>query len=296
MVVNVSGRTDVVAFYMDWFMKRLDEGFFLVRNPFCKNLVHRIDCEDIDLLVFCTKNPEPLLKNLSSISIPFIVHVTITPYGMDYEPNVPNKKSTIEVVKRLARIIGKDKIYIRYDPIILSEKYTVEEHIKLFRSIVESLKGCTNSIIVSFVDDYKNVQKNMEVLKKREPSEEDYALIGKSFVEIASENDMTVQTCGEVNTLFEYGFIQEDCVTSELVERLTGKVIKEKWHARSDKNCNCIHMYDIGDYNSCKHMCKYCYANYNEDEIQKNVLKHDVDSPILLGDIGENDVIKPLKK
>ena len=69
MIVNVSGRTDIVAFYMEWFLNRLEEGFFMFRNPFYKNLVHRIDCKDIDMFVFCTKNPENLLKNISNTQI-----------------------------------------------------------------------------------------------------------------------------------------------------------------------------------------------------------------------------------
>lgn len=295
MVVNVSGRTDIVAFYMKWFMNRLEDGYFLIRNPFYNNLVHRIDCDDIDMFVFCTKNPENLLKNIDRIYKPFIVHITITPYGRDFEPNVPNKTLIIENVKRLSRIIGKDRIFIRYDPIILNDKYDVDFHVEAFRNIVEMLSGYTNTIIVSFVDEYKNVTKNKETLNNREPNEDDLATIGENFAFIASENGMTVQTCGEVNTLFEYGFIREDCVTSELVESFTGKVIKEKWGARKEKNCNCIHMYDIGAYNSCKHYCKYCYANYSERDIEKNCKNHDEFSPLLLGQLKDTDIVKNIK-
>ncbi len=295
MVVNVSGRTDIVAFYMGWFLNRLEDGYFLIRNPFYKDLVHRINCEDIDMFVFCTKNPENLLKNVERIDKPFVVHVTITPYEKDFEPNVPNKALILENTKRLSRIIGKERMFIRYDPIILNDKYDLDFHIKAFKRLVEELNGFTNSIIVSFVDEYKNVRSNKEVLKNREVTREEMALIGQNFVDSASLNGMTVQTCGEMDTLFEYGFLQEDCVTTSLVERFTGKTIKEKWNARRDKNCNCIHMYDIGDYNSCKHFCKYCYANYSEKDIVTNNSLHDEFSPLLIGHIKSTDTIKVIK-
>ena len=67
MVLNVSGRTDIVAFYSDWFMNRIKEGFVDVRNPFNKKLVSRIYFEDVDLILFCTKNPIPILDKIEKI-------------------------------------------------------------------------------------------------------------------------------------------------------------------------------------------------------------------------------------
>lgn len=296
MIVNVSGRTDIVAFYMEWFLNRLEEGFFMFRNPFYKNLVHRIDCKDIDMFVFCTKNPENLLKNIDKIQIPFVVQVTITPYGKDIEPHVPNKVSTMELIKKMARIIEKERIFVRYDPILLNDKYNLDYHVKAFRDIIEALSESVNSIIVSFVDEYKNVKKNRDVLNHRAFSQSDFAFLGEHFSEIASSHGLTVQTCGEEETLFEYGFIQNDCVTTELVEKFTGKRITEKWKARKNKNCHCVQMYDIGDYNSCKHFCKYCYANYSEEDIEKNCRAHDVNSPLLIGHLGKDDVVKKVNK
>ena len=107
---------------------------------------------------------------------------------------------------------------------------------------------------------------------------------------------MTVQTCGEINTLFEFGFIQEDCVSPNLVYKLTGKNDFGKWSARGDKNCNCVRMYDVGYYNSCKHFCKYCYANYDERQIVHNYSKHDPNSPLLIGVLSDKDIIKDIKR
>jgi len=296
MVINVSGRTDIVAFYMDWFLKRIEEGYFMVRNPFYPKLVHRIDYEDVDLIVFCTKNPKNLLLNIDKITKPFIVHVTLTPYEQDIEPSVPPVEDVIETIKKLSKKIGKDKIFVRYDPVFLNDKYTIDYHIKAFEKITKDLDGYTKTIIISFIDYYKNVEANMDILKIKPFGEEDYERIGENFSYIASKHGMSVQTCAEKQTLFEYGFIQNDCVTEDLVEHFTGKTIKEKWTARRDKNCNCIHMYDIGEYNTCKHYCKYCYANYSEKDIERRVKLHNPNSSVLIGTIAQDDIIRGINE
>ena len=122
MILNISGRTDIVAFYSEWLINRLEAGFIDVRNPFNKKMVSRIMIEDVDLLFFCTKNPLPIIDKLSSIKQKVYFHITITPYKKDIEPNVPDKKDIVEGIKILSKIIGKENIVIRYDPIFLVDK------------------------------------------------------------------------------------------------------------------------------------------------------------------------------
>ena len=123
MILNISGRTDIVAFYTKWFMNRYKEGYVDVRNPFNNKLVSRINFRNVDAILFCTKNPIPILKEIPKIKKPIIFHVTLTPYKEDIEPNVPDKKQIIEAIKKISDIIGKDKIIVRYDPIFLNDKY-----------------------------------------------------------------------------------------------------------------------------------------------------------------------------
>ncbi len=294
MVLNVSGRTDIVAFYMDWFLNRIKDGYFIVRNPFYQGLLYRIDWVDVDMVVFCTKNPENLLANIEKIDRPFIVQVTLTPYTNDIEVNVPKKSKTIENIKQLSKIIGPNRLMIRYDPIIKNSTYTIDYHIKFFKNLTEELDGYTNTIIVSFVDLYKNVLNNIDTLKLEELNESDYEKIGVYFSKYAHIHGMSVQTCCEERTLFEYGFINECCLSERLVESVSGKTIKKKWKARDGK-CNCVEMHDIGDYNSCKHLCKYCYANYDEKKVVENTREHDDNSPILIGHINGNENIIKIK-
>ena len=120
MILNVSGRTDIVAFYTRWFMNRYKEGYVDVRNPFYPKLVSRINFDDVDLIMFCTKNPIPIVKFLKDIDKPILFHVTLTPYKKDIEPNVPPKGLIIEAIKKISSIIGACNIVVRYDPIYSS--------------------------------------------------------------------------------------------------------------------------------------------------------------------------------
>lgn len=295
MILNVSGRTDVVAFYTMWFINRYNEGFVDVRNPIYPKLVNRIYFCDVDLIYFCTKNPRPIIAFLPKINKPIIFNVTLTPYKKDIEPNVPNKNEVIEDIKKISRIIGKENIYVRYDPIFLSDKYTISYHIKAFNKICELLDGYISKIIVSFIDDYKNVRKNMNILKIKNPTKEDFKEIGLNFSGIAKKHNISVQTCSEYNNLSEYGFTIGNCISKEEAYRLTFKNYS-KWTSRNNKYCNCVNMVDIGEYNTCNHLCKYCYANFDEKRINSNILKHNPKSTLLIGELKEDDEIKVRRK
>lgn len=293
MILMVSGRTDIVAFYTNWFIERYEQGFVDVRNPFYPKNISRIYFEDVDAIMFCTKNPMPILKYLDKIDKPILFHITLTPYKKDIEPNVPPKGKIIEAIKEVSKIIGIDNVYVRYDPILLNDKYTLEYHIKAFDNMCSLLDGYVKNIIISFIDDYKNVRKNSNVLKHREFNQSDYEQIGKAFYESASKHNMRVQTCAEENRLLEYGFIKDECLSQELAFKLTGKKIK-KWKARKGL-CNCAEMIDIGVYNSCKHFCKYCYANYDENIVNTCFSSHNPHSSLLVGKINSDDIIKRRK-
>ena len=123
MVLFVSERTDIIAFYTKWFLNRLNEGFVDVRNQFNPSLESRINFTDVDLILFCTKKPIPIVNDLDKIPKPFLFHVTITPYKSDIEPLVPSKTKVIEAVKEISKQIGKENIVIWYDSIFISDKY-----------------------------------------------------------------------------------------------------------------------------------------------------------------------------
>ncbi len=291
MILNVSGRTDIVAFYSEWFFNRYKEGFVDVRNPFNPKLVSRIYFENVDLIFFCTKNPLPILKRIHEINKPVVFHVTITPYKSDIEPNVKEKPEIINAIKELSQIIGVDHLVVRYDPVFISDKYSLEYHIKAFDRLCNLLNGYVKKIIISFIDNYKNVRKNQKILNIKEFTEEDYKQIGINFSKSANAFGMTVQTCFEDRNLVEYGFKKGECLSHELSYKLTGKTYKN-WTARKAKKCQCVEMVDIGVYNSCRHFCKYCYANFDELQVNNNYHLHDPNSTMLIGSLKEDDIVK----
>ena len=291
MILNVSGRCDIVAFYTKWFMNRYHKGFLDVRNPFYPKMVSRINFSNVDAILFCTKNPLPIIPYLKEIDKPIIFHITITPYQNDIELNVIDKKKVIDGIKEISNIIGMDNIAIRYDPVFLSDKYNLEYHKKAFSRLCSLLNGHVKRIIISFLDECKNVQKNKGVLKYHAFTTSDYQELGTSFSKIAKDNDMTVQTCFEDNDLVQYGFIKEDCLSHQFAYQLTGKTYPN-WKARKGNKCHCVEMVDIGEYNSCKHFCKYCYANFDEDKVLKNFKNHNLNSSLLIGELESDDIIK----
>ena len=289
MILNVSGRCDIVAFYTDWFMNRYKEGFVDVRNPFYPKQVSRIYFKDVDAIVFCTKNPIPILKHLKEITKPILFQVTLTPYKKDIEPGVIDKEKIIEAIKKISEIVGSEYIYVRYDPILLNDRYTLDYHIRAFDKLCARLEGYINHIIISFVDNYKNLNNHRKELNIKEFTSQDFEKIGKHCSSSASKHHMTVQTCFEKEDLVKYGFIKKDCIDMNLAFKLTGKTRFKKWQARG---CGCVEMVDIGVYNSCCHFCKYCYANYDEAKVVSNSKNHNPKSSLLIGNLESDDVIK----
>ena len=216
MILNVSGRTDIVAFYTKWFMNRYKEGFVDVRNPFNPKLVSRIRFENVDLIMFCTKNPLPIIPYLNQIDKPILFHVTLTPYKEDIEPNVIDKKKIIAGIKQISKIISKENIVVRYDPVFISDKYNLEFHKKSFDRLCSLLDGYIEKIIISFIDDYKNVRKNLKEIKYKPFTEKIYKEIGTSFSKSAKKHNIIVQTCFEERNLVEYGFTKRECLSKEI--------------------------------------------------------------------------------
>ncbi len=288
MIVNASGRTDIPAFYMKWFMNRLKAGFFDVRNPFAPQKVSRISVENIDAFMFCTKNPIPLIPHLQEIDKPILLDVTVTGYHRDLEPNQPDKKKVIEAMKEASRILGKSNVALRYDPILLNERYTPEYHVRAFEKLAAQLDGYIEDVCFSLIDDYKNVRKHADELKLRDFTEEDYRILCDGFLESARKHHLHVHTCNEGDLLAPYGIPGGACLSAKKAYEMTGKVFK-LWKAR---NCGCVQMVDVGAYNSCAHFCKYCYANFDEKQLTRNIKAHDPDSSLLIGELEARDEVK----
>lgn len=297
MILQTGMRTDIPAFYSEWFLRRLKEGYVCVRNPFYPEQVtkYRLSPDVVDLIGFCTKNPAPMLPFMELLQ-PYGQYwfVTITPYGKEIEPNVPPTEKVIEDFRCLSRIVGVDSIGWRYDPIFLSETYTVSRHLENFAQMASALSGYTEVCVISFIDLYQKVKKNFPEV--REVRQADRLALGKEFVRIGKKYGMVIRPCAEGNELAAYGADCSGCMTIQTCEKaLHGKLNAPKRKgARAE--CACYLANDIGQYDTCRHFCRYCYANTSADEVKRNLRLHDPASPFLIGNYRPGDVVHEAKQ
>ena len=297
MIINTGCRTDIPAFYSKWLMNRIREEYVLVRNPYYPSQItkYSLSPKVVDCLAFCTKNPEPMLKYLGELDqYKQYWFVTITPYGKDIEPVVPDKEKVIESFKKLSNHVGIDSIGWRYDPILINKDFDVEKHIECFEKMARQLRGYTNNCTISFLDLYEKVKRNAPDL--RLPAKEEQIQIAKAFAKIGKENNMTIHGCCEKNFLEEYGIKCNGCMSQEIVEKSIGCKLKPPKRKNLRQECNCLMGNDIGSYNTCGHLFKYCYANANKSLVIDNMKKHKENSPFLIGNIEVGDNIKEAKQ
>lgn len=297
MIINTGCRTDIPAFYSKWLMNRIREGYVLVRNPYYKSQVTKYSLSPnvVDCLAFCTKNPEPMLQYLDELDIyKQYWFVTITPYGKDIEPKVPDKKRVIESFKKLSEHIGINSIGWRYDPIFIGNGFDVKKHIESFEKMAKELKGYTNNCTISFLDLYEKVKRNAPDI--RPPTKEEQIEIAKAFSKIGKLNNMTIHSCCEKTYLSEYGLKCNGCMSQEIIEKSINSSLNPPNRKNLREDCNCLMGNDIGAYNTCGHLCKYCYANANKGLVTQNIKKHNEKSPFLIGGNENGDKITEAKQ
>ena len=296
MIINTGSRTDIPAFFSKWFLNRINEGFVYSRNPFNNDIYrYELNPKTVDVLCFCSKNPGPMIKHLDEINdYNQFWFVTITPYGKDIEPNVPDYRNVIKSFKELSEVSGPQKVAWRYDPIFISEKYDLDFHIDKFEEMSSELEGFTNDCTISFIDLYKKVLRNFSEVN--EVTKDEQLIIGENFAKIAQKYDFKMKTCVEGTLLEQFGFDSSGCMTQKVLEKAIGfnlKVPKGKYIIR---DCNCLFGRDIGAYNTCLHGCRYCYANSNIKLVKKNQKLHNPTSPILIGEVSDGDVVKEISE
>lgn len=271
MILSVSRRTDIPNYYSDWFIARIKEGFLYVRNPMNAHQISKIDLspEVVDCIVFWTKNPANMIEKLEDLQkYMYYFQFTMTGYGKDVEPNLPNKREElIPTFKRLSEKIGKERVIWRYDPILIGKRYTIDYHLKAFEEIASNLADYTEKVVISFVDLYSKTQRNTKELDIKQITNEEMIELAREMAQIASKYNLIIETCAEQINLHEVGIQHGSCIDKKLIERLLGcKLIAEK-----DKNqreeCGCFESVEVGAYNTCLNGCKYCYANFNNSKV-----------------------------
>ena len=296
MIINTGQRTDIPAYYSEWFYQRIREGYVYVRNPYYPQRVTKyiLNPNVVDCLCFCTKNPQPMLSRLDEIKdYRQFWFVTITPYDPEVEPNVPLVKNVIQSFQTLSLKVGKKAVAWRYDPIFINQKYTVEYHIRAFRFMAKRLSQYTHRCVISFIDLYEKTKRNLPNVQEV-PIDVQHYLV-KEFVKIAKQYHIELYACLESPSFAQYGVNCRGCMTKEVIEEaLDIDLILKSSQIR--EGCQCLIGNDIGAYNTCLHGCLYCYANIDKKEVIKQYQNHDPRSPLLIGHLHADDELYVAKQ
>ena len=289
MILSVSRRTDIPAFYAEWFFQRIREGFLYVRNPMNPRQVSRIGLspEVVDCIIFWSKNPAPMLERLDELrEYSFYFQFTLTGYGRDIEPGLPDKrKEVIGTFQKLSEKVGKERVVWRYDPILVNGRYTIEYHLKAFEEIAGCLKGYTEKVVISFVDFYAKTLRNTKDLYIKSLSREEMREIAEGMAQIAKSCGLVIETCAEQINLQDVGIRHGSCIDKKRIEKIAGCSLSVEKDKNQREACGCCESIDVGAYNTCRNGCRYCYANYHEEQVRKCIACYDVDSPLLCGRI-----------
>jgi hypothetical protein len=264
VIISASRRSDIPAFHGEWFMECLRAGEALVKNPVNSRL-SRIDLSPgaVDCFVFWTKNPAPFLPFLDELDnrgYPYYFQFTLTPYGRDLEPNLPEKEALLDTFCRLSDRLGRGRVIWRYDPIVLNPRYDVSFHAGQFERFCRVLGGKTEKCVISFVDRYGFLKKNFEELGLRELTAPEMAGIAGTLAPLAERRGLALASCCEEADLGPWGIGRNKCVDEELINRLFGLNLAYKKDPGQREHCRCCASRDIGSYHSCLHGCRYCYA------------------------------------
>lgn len=293
MIINTGSRTDTVQYYTKWLLKRFEEGFVYSRNPIFPAKVARYELNPdiLDCVIFCSKNYEPILDDITKITDKFntYFYYTITTYGKDIEPNVPTIDKSIKTLIRLSEIVGKQRIAWRYDPILLTNSYTKEVHYKTFDYMAQRLSPYIDRCIFSFVEMYKKLKINMpEIILL---TDDDKNEIAKNIGAISKKHNIIIQTCATDGDYKKYGILNSGCITADILGKANDITFKKLKHSGNRKDCNCMENRNIGDYDTCPNGCKYCYANQNPKIALENFKKHNPDFDMILGNLNETDEV-----
>jgi DNA repair photolyase len=298
MIISASRRTDIPAFYADWFMNRVREGYFYRVNPFNSKQVtgFSLKAEDVDAICFWTKNPRPLIKHLPELDergLNYYFQFTLNPYDNAFEPAVPPLQERIETMTELAERVGPERVVWRYDPIILSSISSIAWHLEQAERIARRVKNATCRLVFSFYDFYGRGQGRLnKALQGTGITLEDITapdhresleLIARGFKDIADRYGLQIFSCSEDADLDSIGIQHGACIDGTLIRTLFGVNAATGKDKNQRKSCNCVKSADMGIYNTCHFRCAYCYANFNEGMIENNCRKHYLDSPSLLG-------------
>lgn len=297
MILSASRRTDIPAFYLDWFLERLRQGEILVRNPMRPRQVKRIAFRpaDVDGIVFWTKNPAPILGALDRLAeYPFYLLYTLNPYGPDLEGDVPAERERLDVFRRLADRLGPERVVWRYDPIVISDRYNEAFHEDNFSRLAAALSGHTGECKTSFLAPYPKIGRAIRELGLVLPDADAKKRLAARLRQAAENSRIVLSACCDPD-LADAGLVPAACVDAGRLGRIGGRAVPSRKDSGQRKNCSCSESVDVGAYNTCTHACRYCYANHSAGNARANRQAHNPLSPLLSGTLHEDDEVTDRK-
>ncbi len=320
LIISASRSTDIPAFYADWFFHRLKQGYSAWTNPF-NGVKSYVSYKNARFYVFWSKNPKPLLEHLDELKhLNCYIQFTLNDYVSEcLEKGVPPLDERIQTFKHLVEELGKGRVIWRFDPLILTDKITIDDLLRKVENIGDQLKGYTEKLVFSFADieRYKKVKSNLikNHIQYSEWTKEQMVDFAQKMVLLNKTNgwNYKLATCGEIAKLD--GIEHNQCIDDNLMIRFAYKdsmlmkflkvdihnidntlfgvntipsdaimlnarqyAIKQKDNhdkgQRFAEGCGCIVSKDIGEYNTCPHLCEYCYANTSKEVAIRNTNSH----------------------
>ena len=295
MIISASRRTDIPAFYSEWFMNRIRVGWCQVPNPLNYNQLSYISLrlKDVDAIVFWSKNPAPMLKHLDELDshgFRYYFQFAVNDYPIILEPGIPSLSKRLETFHKISNHVTPLRVIWRYDPIIISNHTPCDFHRDKFLMIATALKGYTKRVMVSLVDYYNKTDRRLSEFEK-EGYEFDREVahshavwdLLKDLSLIARSNEMEIFTCAEERDFSGAGICPGSCIDGELLFRLWAL----RGHTKKDPTqrdaCLCVASKDIGVNDTCIHGCPYCYSTRNIDIAKRRYSEHDPGSPVIWG-------------
>ena len=310
VIISASRATDIPKWYSEWFVNRIKAGYIIWTNPFNQNYRQKVSFEDVQVIVFWSKDPKPLMPYLDFIdskNFGYYFQYTLNDYEKEgLEPNLPQLTKRIETFIELSNKIGKEKVIWRFDPLILSNSIRVDDLLLRIENIGNQIHKYTEKLVISFVDinRYNLVKQRLQKLNSgyREFRIEEMIELIVGLSNLNKKWNLSIATCGEdwpPNVHFsDYGIAPNRCIDDELMRRLfpnNKKLLnflnskkcpqstllsdeESKANSLKDPNqresCGCVISKDIGQYETCMHLCVYCYANKWDTKVRNRYQKY----------------------
>ncbi len=296
MIISASRRTDIPAFYAQWFINRVRAGHCTVPNPFNRKQVFHIFLrpEDVGIIVFWTRNPQPLipyLKELDQLGYRYYFQYTVMNNPRPIDAMTPSLSSSLKIFKKLSALIGPERVIWRYDPIVISNITDIEFHTDTYKHIAETLRNYPQRSVISLLDIYPKLKKRLKALKDNGVEIVDYnKKFDKRYDELlyalagaAEQNKMEIVSCAEDPSLTKYNIHPGKCIDDNYIERVFGINVTHKKDPFQREACGCVASRDIGVYDTCLSGCQYCYATTSFEKAEALYRNHNPDSTSMVG-------------